>query len=148
MLKRFPLQNEAEGGENGGAGGGGGGGAPDGDKPELVQLSQPRLDELLDKAYARGAKNSKDGKEAQALRDEVEQLRIANAEFEKLQAGKGAATGITQEQLDALKSQLKEEYETKIELLSKETAEAKAETADTVGQFRSNPTVSVRSGLS
>jgi hypothetical protein len=106
-------------------------------EPALVQLSQPRLDELLDKAYARGAKNSKDGQEAQALRKELDELRAVKVEFDQLKAGQGAATGVTQDQLDELKDQLKTEYDTKVAALTQRAETAEAGQADTVGQFRS-----------
>ncbi len=115
-----------------------GGDPKDGDpKPEPVQLSQERLDELLDKAYARGAKNSKDGQEAVAMRAELEELRVVKTEFDKLKAGKGDATGVTQEQLDEMKAQIKSEYEAKLEAMSKGKEEAEAAQADAVGTYRS-----------
>lgn len=105
-------------------------------KPTKVELSQERLDELLDKAYARGAKNSKDGQEAQATRAEVEELRAVKVEFDKLKAGQGDAAGVTKEQLDELKDQIKTEYEGKVATLTERAEKAEGGLADTDAKYR------------
>ena len=45
------------------------------DKVQKIELTQDKLDKLIDAAYARGAKNSAEAKEVEKMKTELEELR-------------------------------------------------------------------------
>lgn len=103
----------------------------DGDAPSKIEISQERLDALINDAYKKGAKNSR---EAQQVQQELQELRAIKQQFEELQAKKDQGGGA--EDLEALKQQVREEFQAKLEKAESRAAEAENKTADVTAQFR------------
>lgn len=109
-------------------------------KPSKIELTQEKLDELIDKAFARGAKNSKDAKEVQAMKDELEELRGLKSWIEEEakkqkkggKEGEGESSADFQEKLDAIRA----EYEERNAKLKKDFEEKEGKLTGTVKDMR------------
>lgn len=102
-----------------GEGAGSGGGSPAGE--QKVELTQERIQELIDNAYAKGAKNSADAKKVQAMETELEELRGLRSWLEEEAKKKEGGEG-DQASADKIAA-VKEEYEKRLEKAQKEANE-------------------------
>lgn len=89
-----------------------------------IELTQEKLDKLLDASYARGAKNSKDAKEVDAMQAELGELRGLKTwiedEGKKVADKKKAGDPDAEAEYQAKVQEIKTEYERRVSKLKEE----------------------------
>lgn len=110
---------------------------PDDDAPESQEikgLTQEKLDELIDRAYARGAKNSADAKKLKKLEDELNGLKEFKANVDRL-AKKGKENPDDQRLQEEIAA-IREEYEGKLREVNEQLETARTTSEKQVNQVR------------
>jgi hypothetical protein len=117
--------NKTDGTDDLGTGDGDGSG--DGDKPAMVQLSQTQLDSMMDKMFAKGARNSADAKKLRELQEANTRLEAQLADAQNSDGdGDGNKDG------DARLQQMIEQQTARIEALETENRKKDEEHDKTV----------------
>jgi len=104
---------------------------PDDDpKAKKIEITQEKLDALVDKAFARGAKNSKDAQEVAAMQRELDELRGMKAWLEeaakKDKDGKGGDNADAKAEFQRKLEEARGEYDKRLKTL--ESAQKEKET--------------------
>lgn len=86
-----------------------------------VEMTEEKVQELIDKAYARGARNSKEGKERKQLEEELEELRKFRTDAEK--AAKAGGQSDEQQAIEAKINELTKEWQEKLTDVTKQLDE-------------------------